>query len=301
MSDSSSTSARERLGAVGVWLGSLGGASARDGAAAAAEVERLGYGGLWFGEALGKEAFVNAALLLGATERIVVATGIANIWVRDASAANAAAQALGEAHPGRFVLGLGVSHAPLVDMRGHDYGKPLSAMRSFLDGIDAATYAAPPADPAVPVVLGALRPKMLELARDRTAGAHPYLTTPQHTAQARALLGDGPLLAPEQTVVLERDPAVARATARRFAATYLALPNYTRNLLALGFEDADVAGGGSDRLVDALVAWGDAETIAARVRAHHEAGADHVAIQPLAPALDGQLEQLRALAPLLLP
>lgn len=301
MSDSSSTSARERLGAVGVWLGSLGGASARDGAAAAAEVERLGYGGLWFGEALGKEAFVNAALLLGATERIVVATGIANIWVRDASAANAAAQALGEAHPGRFVLGLGVSHAPLVDMRGHDYGKPLSAMRSFLDGIDAATYAAPPADPAVPVVLGALRPKMLELARDRTAGAHPYLTTPQHTAQARALLGDGPLLAPEQTVVLERDPAVARATARRFVATYLALPNYTRNLLALGFEDADVAGGGSDRLVDALVAWGDAETIAARVRAHHEAGADHVAIQPLAPALDGQLEQLRALAPLLLP
>ncbi|MDW5598282.1 TIGR03620 family F420-dependent LLM class oxidoreductase [Conexibacter stalactiti] len=301
MSDSSpALPARDRLGATGVWLSSLAGVPAREGAAAAAEIERLGYGSLWFGEALGKEAFTHAGLLLAATERIVIATGIANIWVRDASAANAAAQTLGEAYPGRFLLGLGVSHAPLVDRRGHDYGKPLTAMRTYLDGIDAATYAAPPAEPPVPIVLAALRPKMVALARDRTDGAHPYLVTPEHTAQTRALLGDGPLLAPEQTVVLERDAEKARTTARAFLAGYLALPNYSRNLLELGFEERDVADGGSDRLVDALVAWGDADVIAERLAAHRAAGADHVAIQPLGDTVERQLAQLRELAPTLL-
>jgi probable F420-dependent oxidoreductase len=301
MSDSSPvTPARDRLGATGVWLGSLGGVPAAEGAAAAAEIERLGYGALWFGEALGKEAFTHAGLLLAATERIVVATGIANIWVRDASAADAAAQTLGEAHPGRFLLGLGVSHAPLVNLRGHDYGRPLAAMRAYLDGIDATSYAGPPATPPVPIVLAALRPKMVALARERTAGAHPYLVTPEHTAQTRELLGDGPLLAPEQTVLLDDDPATARATARGFLSMYLALPNYARNLLELGFEEHELVDGGSDRLVDALVAWGDAEAIAARLDAHRAAGADHVAIQPLGETVEAQLAQLRELAPLVL-
>lgn len=291
---------RERIGAAGVWLGSLAIASARDGAAAAVEIERLGYGALWFGETpIGKEAFVHAGQLLAATETIVVATGIANIWARDAYAANAAAEALGEDHPGRFLLGLGVSHAPLVDVRGHDYGRPLSAMRTYLDGLDAAPYSAPRPDPAVPRVLAALRPKMLELSRDRSAGAHPYLTTPEHTAQARELLGPLPLLAPEQTVVVDPEPERARAAGRAFLAAYLALPNYTRNLLKLGFDEQDVADGGSDRLIDALIAWGDAETVAQKIRAHHQAGADHVAIQPLSTTLDGQLDQLRELAPVL--
>jgi len=294
--------ARDRLGATGAWLGSLAFASAAEGAAAAREVERLGYGALWFGEPpMGKEAYVHAALLLGATERIVVATGIANIWARDARATVNATEALGEAHPERFLLGLGVSHAPLVNMRGHAYARPLAAMSAYLEGMAEAQqgYRGPSAAPPVPVVLAALRPKMVELARDRTAGAHPYLVTPEHTARTRALLGADPLLAPEQAVVVESDPALAREVARDHLKLYLELPNYTRNLETLGFDSSDFADGGSDRLVDALVAWGDAETVAAKVAAHRDAGADHVALQPLAPTVQGQLEQLRELAPLL--
>jgi probable F420-dependent oxidoreductase len=304
MSDSEDPrSARYRLGTTGVWLGSLAVVSARAGADAAAEIEQLGYGALWIGEApTGKEAYTHSALLLAATSRIVVATGIANIWARDAWTTLAAAEGLGEAYPGRFLLGLGVSHAPLVQVRGHDYTKPLSAMRSYLDGLEQSreSYAGVPADPPVPVVLAALRSKMIKLARDRTAGAHPYLVIPEHTARTRQILGEGPLLAPEQAVLLQRDPVRARETAREYVKHYLELPNYTRNLLELGFDETDLSNGGSDRLVDALVAWGDAEQIAARVRAHHDAGADHVAIQPLGSTLDDQLQQLRELAPVLL-
>jgi probable F420-dependent oxidoreductase len=298
----SELTARDRLGATGAWLASLATVPAAEGAAAAREIERLGYGALWFGETpAGKEAYVHAGLLLAATERIVVATGIANIWARDARATVNATEALGEAHPGRFLLGLGVSHAPLVTMRGHDYAKPLAAMTAYLDGMAAASegYGGPRADPPVPVVLAALRPKMVELARDRTAGAHPYLVTPEHTARTRALLGSAPLLAPEQAIVLEQEPELAREVARDHLKIYLTLPNYTRNLETLGFDASDFADGGSDRLVDALVAWGDAETVAARIAAHREAGADHVTLQPLAPTIAGQLEQLAELAPLL--
>jgi probable F420-dependent oxidoreductase len=293
--------ARERLGRVGVWSGMLGRAAATAERAAVAELEELGYGTLWFGEApRSKEAFAHAAILLAASSRITVATGIANIWARDATAAANGANALGEAYDGRFVLGLGVSHAPSVDMRGHDYDRPLTAMRTYLDALDRSGYDGPPPPAPVPLVLAALRPRMLELARDRTAGAHPYFVPVEHTAKARATLGAGPVLAPEQAVLLETDPERARAVAREHTAGYLQLPNYVNNLRQLGFDDADLSGAGSDRLVDAIVAWGDADAIRARVRAHHEAGADHVAIQALAPTVEAAQAQLRELAPALL-
>jgi probable F420-dependent oxidoreductase len=292
---------REQLGPVGVWLTLLGLRSAADERAAAAEIEVLGYPALWFGETpVNKEAFVHAGILLAETSTITIATGIASIYARDPAATNAAANALGEAHGGRFVLGLGVSHAPAVTQRGHDYGKPVTAMRAYLNAIDGARYLAPPPAHPVPVVLAALRRRMLALARDRTHGAHPYLVTPAHTARARAVLGVGPVLAPEQGVVLETDPARARAAAREHLQAYLALPNYTNSWREDGFGDADFADGGSDRLVDALIAWGDTATIAARVRAHHEAGADHVCVQPIIRDLDRSMAELRALAPVLL-
>jgi probable F420-dependent oxidoreductase len=293
---------RQRLGPVGAWLTLLGLRSASEERAAAAEIERLGYSALWFGETpVNKEAFVHAGILLGATERIAIATGIASIYARDAAAANAAGNALAEAHDGRFVLGLGVSHAPAVAQRGHDYGRPVTEMRTYLDALEAADYRAPAPSHPPPVVVAALRQRMLELARDRTHGAHPYLVTPAHTARARKILGPGPVLAPEQGVVLETDPDRARAIAREHLTAYLRLPNYTNSWREDGFGDGDFGDGGSDRLVDALIAWGDADAIAARVRAHHEAGADHVCIQPVIRDLDRAVAELRDLAPALLP
>lgn len=287
---------KQRMGRVGVWNSTLGGEPASFEREAAAELESLGFGTLWVGESpKGKEALAHSALLLGATRRMLIATGIANIWVRDATAASNGANALAEAFDDRFVLGLGVSHAPLVSSRGHDYRKPVSAMRAYLDAMDATEYDGPLPNP-VPRVLGALRGKMLDLAKTRTQGAHPYFVTPEHTARARAILGPDPVLAPEQTVVLDTDPDRARRTARRFMSLYLALPNYTNNLLDLGWDDKDLANGGSDALVDAIVAWGDPETIIERVRAHLDAGADHVCVQPLAETAGETLEQLRVLA-----
>ncbi|MEV5482196.1 MULTISPECIES: LLM class F420-dependent oxidoreductase [Streptomyces] len=290
-----------RIGRVGVWHGGLGRVPAAVARQAAAEIEQLGYGALWFGETPTTESMSQAALLLAATERITVATGIANIWVRDASATHNAAQTLAEAYEGRFLLGLGASHAPIVGARGHTFAKPLAAMREYLDAMDEAPYAGPVADPPPARVLAALGPKTLELARDRTAGAHSYFVTPEHTARAREILGTGPLLAPEQAVLLESDPATARSLAREHhTRRYLQLPNYTGNLRRLGFGDEDFADGGSDRLVDAIVAWGDADAIRRRVQEHHDAGADHVAVQPLAVDRGLGLEQLRELAPVLL-
>jgi probable F420-dependent oxidoreductase len=292
---------RHQLGRVGAWLTALGMQSAADERAAVGEIEQLGYPALWFGEtAVNKEAFVHAAILLAASRQITIATGIASIYARDPSATNAAAQALAEAFDGRFVLGLGVSHAPSVELRGHDYGRPVTAMRDYLDAVELAAYRAPPPAEPVPLVLAALRRRMLELARDRAHGAHPYLVTPAHTARARSVLGPDPVLAPEQGIVLETDPAQARAIAREHLARYLSLPNYTRSWREDGFGDADLAEGGSDRLVDALIAWGDPEAIAARVRSHLDAGADHVAIQPVTSDLDRAREELRTLSPALL-
>ncbi|HEX6213020.1 MAG TPA: TIGR03620 family F420-dependent LLM class oxidoreductase [Methylomirabilota bacterium] len=291
---------RRQLGRVGVW-GALATASAAQERPAAAELERFGYTALWFGEGPAtKEAFVHAATLLAATERIVVATGIANIYARDATAMNNAGLLLAEAYPGRFVLGLGVSHLPLVQARGHDYRRPLTARREYLDAMDRVKYAPPPPPQPLPRVLAALRRRMLELARDRTEGAHPYLVTPEHTARARAVLGAAPILAPEQAVIVEPDASRARAAGRRHLALYLTLPNYVNNFRAMGFGDADLSNGGSDRLVDALVAWGDVDAVVERVRQHHAAGADHVAIQAIATEPGRALDDLRVLAPALL-
>jgi probable F420-dependent oxidoreductase len=290
---------KKRLGRIGVWLVSLATASADQERHAVAAIEELGYGALWVSEInTGKEALTHAALLLSASRRLMIATGVASIYGRDATAAAAGASTLAEAWQGRFVLGLGVSHLPMVSGRGHQYGKPLPAMRAYLDAMDATPYDAPVPEP-VPRVLAALRPKMLELAATRAQGAHPYFVTPEHTRGARQILGPDPLLAPEQAVVVDTDPARARATARKSAVFALSVPSYLNNLRELGFSDSDFNDGGSDALIDALVPWGEPESLAERIREHYRAGADHVAVQPVARTLDQQLEDLRRLAPLL--
>jgi probable F420-dependent oxidoreductase len=269
----------------------------------AREIESLGWPSLWIPEALGREALTTSALLLSATERLVVVTGIATIWGRDAVTAATAHRTLTEAFPERFVLGLGVSHEVLVSgARGHNYAKPLTAMSNYLDAMDACPYQS--VAPTTPLrrLLAALQPRMLRLSARKADGAHPYLVTPEHTAAAREILGDGPILAPEQKVVLEKDPAEARRIARSYLAFYFSLPNYRNNLLALGFNDEDIEGQGSDRAVDALVAWGDEEAVAKRVQAHRDAGADHVCIQPLGDPAEGfPMDTVRRLSDAFLP
>jgi probable F420-dependent oxidoreductase len=271
-----------QLGPIGIWSLQLEACPAAKAQEVAAELEHLGFGALWFGEAAGREAFTHAGLLLAGTKRIVIATGIANIYARDPMAMSAAQKTLAEAYPGRFVLGMGVSHLPLVEqLRGHRYEKPISTMRAYLDAMDRAPYnAAPPASKPIRI-LAALGPRMLQLAAERADGAHPYNVSPEHTAQARKILGQGPYLCPEQAVVLETNPAKAREIGRGFLGFYLALPNYTNNFLRLGFTEADFKNGGSDRLIDAIIAWGDLNAIRNRIRAHQSAGADHVCIQVL--------------------
>lgn len=290
------------IGKLGIWTFNLELQPAARAQEAAAEIEEMGWGALWIPEAYGREAFTNAAVLLAGTRRLVVATGIANIWARDAMAMAGAQKTLAEAYPERFLLGIGVSHAPLVGLRGHDYTRPLSAMRQYLDAMDQAPFAAVP--PAAPPkrILGALAPGMLELAAQRADGAHPYFVPPAHTRIAREKIGPGKLLAPEQAVVLETDASRARGIARKHMGMYLQLPNYVNNLKRLGFSDNDVADGGSNRLVDAIVAWGDVEAIRRRIEEHHGAGADHVCLQvldedPRALPLAGWRELAAALLP----
>jgi probable F420-dependent oxidoreductase len=269
-------------GAIGIWTAGLNAFPAAQAQEAAAELEALGFGALWFGEALGRESLTNAGLLLAGTKRIVIATGITNIYGRDPVTTAAAQKTLAEAYPNRFLLGLGVSHIPLVEkLRGHIYDKPVPAMRAYLDAMDQAPYQAVPPPSKPPRVLAALGPKMLQLSAERADGAHPYNTTPKHTAQARELLGTGPYLCPEQAVILETDPAKARDIARKFLAIYLTLPNYTNNWLRMGFAESDFTNGGSDRLIDAVIAWGDLKAVMSRVHEHHAAGADHVCLQAL--------------------
>src|SRR6202041_3054391 len=271
-----------QLGAIGVWTISLDAFPRARAQEAAAELEELGYGAIWCGEAFGREAFTNAALLLAGTKRIVVATGIANIYGRDPMTMASAQKTLAEAYPDRFLLGLGVSHIPLVEkLRGHRYDKPLSTMRAYLDAMDQAPYQAIPPSTKPMRVLAALGPKMLELAAERADGAHPYNVNPEHTAEARGILGPGPYLCPEQAVVLETDPMKARKIGRDFLAIYFGLPNYTNNFLRLGFDESDFKNGGSDHLIDDIIAWGDLDTVRNRIRAHQIAGADHICIQVL--------------------
>ena len=270
------------VGRIGIWTSALDRQPAAVVRRAAIEIERLGFGALWVGEAARREVFANASLLLSATERLVVAAGIANIWARDPMAMAAGQRTLAEAWGGRFLLGLGVSHDRLVDPRGHRYEQPLTAMRHYLDAMDHAPYLAPMPDPAAMTrVLGALGPRMLALAAEVADGAHPYLVPVEHTHRARAILGPTKLLCPEVAVVVTPDPESARRVARAHLATYLQFTNYRNNLLRLGFDDGDLGGGGSDRLLDAVVGWGQVEQVARRVHEHLDAGADHVAIQVL--------------------
>ena len=266
----------------------------------AIKIESWGYGALWVPEAVGRDPFALLTHLAAKTDRLVLATGIANIFARDAMSLRALQQTLAELSNGRFVLGLGVSHKPMVaDLRGHDYAKPLSTMKRVLDAMPNTIYVGPPPAEEAPIVIGALRPKMLALAAERTRGAHPYNVPPEHTARAREIMGDGPWLCPDQKAILVKDASRARALGRQHLATYLNLPNYRNNWLSLGFSQSDFDNGGSDKLIDAVFAWGDEKAIADRIKAHHDAGATHVCLQPI--RSDGQmgpdLDLLKAFAP----
>ena len=261
-------------------------------AEAAAELEELGFTALWIPD-VGGPVFDSVAHLLASTTHTVIATGILNLWMHEPSDVAASYASLTKTHGERFMLGIGVSHAPLVDSREPGrYRKPLAATRAFLDAVDAT-------EQPVPVenrVLAALGPKMLELSATRARGAHPYLVTPDHTHKAREVLGEGPLLLPEQTVLLTDDRAKARAVGTDWLRTYLALPNYANNLLRSGFTEDDL-GSVSDRLFDAIIAWGDEDAILRRVNEHKQAGADHVCVQALsADQREFPREQWRRLA-----
>jgi probable F420-dependent oxidoreductase len=267
------------VGPLGLWTGQFEGQPFDQVRSSIAGVDNQGWPALWLIEALGREALSQAALLLDATEHLVVATGIANVWARDAMSLAAARSTLAEAHPGRFVLGLGASHGPLVGLRGHEYERPLARVREVLDGMDSAPVQGAIAGASAPRVLAALGPRMLELAGERTAGALTYLVTPEHTQGARSALGASPALCVEQAVTLTDDVEEARRIGRKHLEIYLGFPNYVNNWMRLGFTDDDVADGGSDRLVDAMVVAGGVDRVAERVREHHDAGADHVCLQ----------------------
>jgi len=270
----------EALGPIGVWSWALQRLSSAEAGAATRAFEAQGYPVTWIPETLAnKELFSQAAILLSTTSRMVVASGIANIHARDPLAMANGARALGEAYPGRFVLGRGVSHAPSVAKRGGTYGRPIEMMRGYLDAMAGTAYGAPQPQPPVPIVLAALGPRMLELAAERADGAHPYFVPVEHTAFARKHLGLEPFLAVEQTAVLTSDAGLGRRIGRAFATSYLASANYANNLRRLGWDEGDLADGGSDRLIDAVIAWGGVDAIVARVRAHLDAGADQVCLQ----------------------
>ncbi|WP_055486570.1 LLM class F420-dependent oxidoreductase [Streptomyces sp. WMMB 322] len=291
-----------RFGRIGLWSTALASASPSrrtEIEEAAAELEELGYGSLWIGGSPGVD---RAEPLLAATSRITVGTSIMSIWQHRAEDVATQHARLNSAHGGRFVLGLGVSHAEAAQddaTREELRRRPYSAMRRYLDGLDAAPQPVPPQERA----LAALGPRMLELSRDRALGALPYLVTAEHTARAREVLGADALLAPELKVVLGSDPERARATARDYLRRYLALANYRNSWLRMGFGEDDLADGGSDRLLDAVYAFGDADAVRERVGSFLDAGADHVALQVVTDDLSSvlPLPQWRALAEALLP
>jgi probable F420-dependent oxidoreductase len=285
------------LGGVGIWCSNLRYGDAALAADAAAEMEALGYSALWFPD-VGGDVFAAAANLLEATTRVTVATGILNLWMHSAQETAEQHAELTSKHGPRFLVGIGASHAPLIEhtFEAGAYKRPLSKMVQYLDDLDAADPPLAPSDR----VLAALGPKMLELAASRSAGVHPYLVTPDHTRLAREALGPKATVAPEQGVILETDPDKARAIARASLVHYIGLPNYVNNWKRLGFDDSDVADGGSDRLIDALVAWGDESAIAARVQEHRDAGASHVCIQIMNESGSLPLTESRTLAAALL-
>lgn len=268
------------MGPVGAWSFALQRLSAAEETKAAQELEQQGYPAIWMPESLGsKDILAHSAILLAGTDKAIVAPGIASIHARDPMSTANGARAIGEAYPGRFVLGLGVSHAPSVRLRGGEYGSPLARMREYLEMMAETQYAAPQPDPPVPLVLAALGPRMLELAAEKADGAHPYFVPVEHTPIARRQLGDEPFLGVELTAVLTTNRQAGLAVARSFAKHYLALPNYANNLRRLGWAEGDIENDGSDRLIEAVVALGDVEAIVRRVRDHLDAGADHVCVQ----------------------
>jgi probable F420-dependent oxidoreductase len=269
------------IGKLGVWS-AQDVLSADDAVAQARRIEAWGYGALWQPEAMGRNVLVHSGLILAHTTTLVVATGIANIYARGAVTTASGQMTLAEASKGRFLLGLGVSHIPMVEgVHRHAYGKPVQTMRNYLTDMASARHMAPrPTDKPL-TLIAALGPKMLALAAELADGAHPYNVPPEHTLDARRILGPGKLLCPEQMVLLESDPAKARAAGRKALSIYTTLPNYLNNWLRLGFTSDDFENGGSDRLIDAIIAWGDEKAIRARIQAHWDAGADHVCIQSL--------------------
>lgn len=287
---------------IGVWCSSkVLGTTTFDGVRRfMSEIDELGYGMFWVPESFGREIMSHVALLLDHSERLVIGTGIANLWARDPVAMANGIRTINEVHPGRCVFGIGVSHTPNVTRRGQAYQRPMETMRRYLEAMHDAPWDGVHQDGPAPVLLAALGPRMLELAGELADGAHPFLVTPDHTAGARQTLGSHRLLAPEQSVLLETDPEVARDAAREHLAHYIGRDNYTRSFLRQGFAEEDLQDGGSDRLVDAIVSWGEPTTIAQRVREHLDAGADHVTLQVVAATLPETLEGLRRLAPLLL-
>jgi probable F420-dependent oxidoreductase len=277
------------LGSLGVW--SIGIRQVADSAvrAAAAELEQLGYGTIWYSGGSGTRGFDIGQALLQATDRIAIATGITSIWATTAAQAAAGFEQMEQVAPGRFLLGLGVSHAPMVNQGDPGrYRHPLQNMARYLDELTAV--------PRQRRIIAALGPKMLDLAQQQSIGTHPYLVTPQMTARTRGRVQPGFLVAVEQGVVLETDPARARAVAREHLSGYLKLPNYVNNWLRSGYEPEDVAEGGSDRLVDDLIGWGDPAAVADRIRAHYAAGADHVCVQVLGGAAPVPVPEWRAIA-----
>jgi probable F420-dependent oxidoreductase len=265
------------LGSIGVWSGALRNAERSEVVDAAAELEELGYGTIWFPAAGHAGLAEHIDSILRRTRRVMVATGIVNIWTHPAADIGAEHHAITSAYPGRFLLGLGVSHQGVVERSGLAYERPLQKMASYLDALDAAPNPVPKNER----ILASLGPRSLEQARLRSAGTHPYFVPPEHTRIARQAVGPDAIVAPEQMVVLETDPERARGLVRPLIDRYLHAPNYTNNLLRLGFTAADFADGGSDRVVDAIVAHGDAETVMQRVKKHLAAGANHVCIQVL--------------------
>lgn len=289
---------RHTLTGVGIYEGGLRFGDPTEAADCAAEIESLGYTAAWLPD-IGGDVFGAVQNLLDNTHDLTIATGILNLWMHDPADCATRYTELAKAYRHRMLIGIGTSHAQYVD---HDdpgrYRRPLTKMREFLDALDAA----PEPIPSENRVLAALGPKMLELSRDRSAGAHTYLVTPEHTAAARTILGSGPQLVPEQGVVLETDPERARAIARQNIAVYFGLPNYVNNWLRSGFTEEDVKAPGSNRLIDSLVAWGDEDTIGKRIREHHDAGADHVCVQVMIDRPDQTVfprQQWRELAPVL--
>ena len=270
---------RSRLGRVGIWMPPPERIGV-DPAVTATAIERAGFTSVWVGGGNPDQAaFARLRAQLSGSERLIVATGIVNVWAWEPAGLRTEAEALAADFPGRFILGLGVSHAPAVEALGHAYLRPLRKLEKFLDELDHPAYHGAEHE-LPPIVIAALGPKMLELARDQALGSHPYFTPPEHTRFARGVLGAAPLLVPELACTLASDPAQGAATARAYAERYLRLPNYTKNLERFGFGAADLEGTGSDRLISQIIPNGSGP-LHERIKSHLDAGADHVVIQPL--------------------